>query len=54
MLILIFVAANCNSNSGFQPVASGGDGVVVQYCMYLLLDGHSARSLNRFRRVCRL
>lgn len=25
-------AANCNANSGFKPVASGGDGATTQYC----------------------
>ena len=26
--------ANCNANSGFHPIASGGDGDSVQFCEY--------------------
>lgn len=26
-----FLAANCNANAGFVPIASGGDGVVTQF-----------------------
>lgn len=25
--------ANCNANSGFKPIASGGDGSVTQFCL---------------------
>ena len=25
---------NCQANSGFKPIASGGDGASVQYCKY--------------------
>jgi hypothetical protein len=32
---LTLTAANCNANSGFQPIAAGGDGAVVQFCTYL-------------------
>ena len=24
--------ANCNANPGFQPIASGGDGSIIQFC----------------------
>jgi len=36
MLIVTFITANCNANSGFQPIAAGGDGAVVQYCAYVM------------------
>lgn len=26
--------ANCNANPTFQPIASGGDGVVTQFCKF--------------------
>jgi hypothetical protein len=29
--VLITLKANCNANSGFEPVASGGDGDSIQY-----------------------
>ena len=25
--------ANCNANSGFKPIASGGDGSITQFCL---------------------
>lgn len=30
--------ANCNANSGFRPIASGGDGSSTQFCSWLLLQ----------------
>jgi len=29
--------ANCNANSGFRPIASGGDGVTTQFCLWPFL-----------------
>lgn len=29
--LIIFSSANCDANPTFKPVASGGDGAVVQY-----------------------
>jgi hypothetical protein len=37
----------CNLNTGFTPVASGGDGVDVQYCKYLWTTHPSPRSKRR-------
>jgi len=25
--------ANCDANPGFQPIASGGDGAIIQFCL---------------------
>jgi hypothetical protein len=37
ILTVMLTAANCNANSGFHPIAVGGDGASVQFCVYLLL-----------------
>jgi hypothetical protein len=29
--------ANCNANPGFQPIASGGDGIITQFCLWPFL-----------------
>lgn len=29
--------ANCNANSGFEPIASGGDGSTTQFCSQVFL-----------------
>ena len=39
--------ANCNANSGFRPIASGGDGSSTQFCSWLLL-----RSSSNFVLTC--
>ena len=31
-LTVTLIVENCDANSGFQPIAAGGDGAVVQYC----------------------
>jgi len=36
-ILIALTAANCNANSRFQPIAAGGDGAFIQYCVYLLL-----------------
>lgn len=34
ILIITFITADCSANSDFQPVAAGGDGALVQFCVY--------------------
>ena len=36
VLTVILITDNCKANSGFKPIAAGGDGGLVQHCAYSL------------------
>ena len=45
------VLANCQQNPGFVPIASGGDSVVTQYCVYTIRT-HQDLAQTLVYRVC--
>lgn len=51
--VLLTISETCNSNPGFKPVASGGDGAIVQY-WYVGYDTTLAVSTLTSRRESRI